>query len=87
MTRRICGRAALRCASLALLVMSCSHEAPEEVESQTPVSVRVQAASRGSIRGVIRATGQGLPEHWRKENIWRENNVWGAGGATGGSST
>ncbi len=39
------------------------------------------------LKRVIRATGQGLPDHWRKENIWRENNVWGAGGATGGSST
>ena len=36
------------------------------------------------LKRVIRATGQGLPEHWHKENIWRENNVWGA---TGGSST
>ncbi|MBK6615742.1 flavin reductase [Ottowia sp.] len=40
------------------------------------------------LKRVIRATGQGLPEHWRKENIWRDNNVWGAaGGATEGSST
>lgn len=40
------------------------------------------------LKRVIRATGQGLPDHWRKENIWRENNVWGAGGGgTGGSST
>ena len=39
------------------------------------------------LKRVIRATGQGLPDHWRKENIWRENNVWGAAGATGGSST
>jgi 3-hydroxy-9,10-secoandrosta-1,3,5(10)-triene-9,17-dione monooxygenase reductase component len=39
------------------------------------------------LKRVIRATGNGLPEHWRKENIWRENNVWGAIGATGGSST
>ena len=36
------------------------------------------------LKRVIRATGQGLPDHWRKENIWRENNVWGA---AGGSST
>jgi 3-hydroxy-9,10-secoandrosta-1,3,5(10)-triene-9,17-dione monooxygenase reductase component len=40
------------------------------------------------LKRVIRATEQGLPHHWRKENIWRENNVWGAGGsATGGPST
>ena len=39
------------------------------------------------LKRVIRATGQGLPDHWRKENIWRENNVWNAAGATGGSST
>jgi 3-hydroxy-9,10-secoandrosta-1,3,5(10)-triene-9,17-dione monooxygenase reductase component len=39
------------------------------------------------LKRVIRSTGQGLPDHWRKENIWRENNVWGAAGATGGSST
>ena len=40
------------------------------------------------LKRVIRATGQGLPEHWRKENIWRENNVWGAAGSgTEGSST
>jgi 3-hydroxy-9,10-secoandrosta-1,3,5(10)-triene-9,17-dione monooxygenase reductase component len=40
------------------------------------------------LKRVIRATGQGLPDHWRKENIWREHNVWGAaGGGTGGSST
>jgi 3-hydroxy-9,10-secoandrosta-1,3,5(10)-triene-9,17-dione monooxygenase reductase component len=30
------------------------------------------------LKRVFRATGQGLPAHWRKENIWRENNVWGA---------
>jgi RND family efflux transporter MFP subunit len=59
--RRIYWRAALGYASLALLVMSCSHEAPEEVESETPVSVRVQAAARGSIRGVIQATGVVTP--------------------------
>ena len=39
------------------------------------------------LKRVIRATGQGLPDHWRKENIWRENNVWGAAGTTGRSST
>ena len=40
------------------------------------------------LKRVIRATGQGLPDHWRKENIWREDNVWGAAGsATRDSST
>ena len=40
------------------------------------------------LKRVIRATGQGLPDHWRKENIWRENNVWAAAGSgTEGSST
>ena len=39
------------------------------------------------LKRVIRATGQGLPDHWRKENIWRENNLWGAVGGTGSSST
>ncbi len=34
------------------------------------------------LKRVIRATGQGLPDHWRKENIWRENNVWGAAGGS-----
>src|SRR6478735_3864387 len=39
------------------------------------------------LKRVIRATGERLPDHWRKENIWRENNVWGAAGATRRSST
>lgn len=40
------------------------------------------------LKRVIRATGQGLPDHWRKENIWHDKNVWGAaGGAPGDSST
>jgi len=38
------------------------------------------------LKRVIRATGQGLPDHWRRENIWRENNIWAAAGATGESS-
>jgi RND family efflux transporter MFP subunit len=60
-TRPVRSRSAFACACLSLAVMSCSHEAPEEVESETPVSVRVQAASRGSIRGLIRATGVVTP--------------------------
>ena len=34
------------------------------------------------LKRVIRATGERLPDHWRKENIWRENNVWGAAGGS-----
>jgi 3-hydroxy-9,10-secoandrosta-1,3,5(10)-triene-9,17-dione monooxygenase reductase component len=39
------------------------------------------------LKRLIRATGRGLPDHWRKENIWREKSVWGEAGPTGGSST
>ena len=39
------------------------------------------------LNRVIRATGRGLPDQWRKENIWLEDNVWGAAGATGATST
>jgi len=40
------------------------------------------------LKRVIRATGPGLPSHWRKENFWHENNVWGqrTSGATGVAS-
>ena len=33
------------------------------------------------LKRVIRATGQTLPDQWRKENFWRENNVWGQAAA------
>jgi len=54
-------RAALACAVVTLLAVSCTHEAPEEVESEAPISVRVQTAARGSIRAVIQATGVVTP--------------------------
>jgi RND family efflux transporter MFP subunit len=40
-----------------LLSASCSHPAPEEVESETVVPVIVMPAEIGSIRAVIQATG------------------------------
>jgi len=45
--------------SLAALVAlaGCSHQAAEEVESETVVSVKVTPASLGAIRGVVHATG------------------------------
>lgn len=44
---------------LAVLAMlaRCSKQAAEEVESETVVSVKTAAASLGTIRGVVRATG------------------------------
>ena len=42
-------------------VAGCSHEAAEEVESETVVSVKVSPASLGTIRGVVHATGVVMP--------------------------
>ena len=36
---------------------ACNHDAAEEVESETVVSVNVTPASLGTIRGVVHATG------------------------------
>src|SRR6185503_14146662 len=41
--------------------LSCSSEAPEEVESDTVVPVMTQPASLGTIRAVIHATGLVTP--------------------------
>ena len=40
-----------------LALAGCSHEAAEEVESETVVSVKVTPAALGIIRGVVHATG------------------------------
>jgi RND family efflux transporter MFP subunit len=44
-------------ASAALALTSCSHEAPDEVESAAPVPVTTAMAETGSITGVSRVTG------------------------------
>ena len=49
----------LACAALALA--SCSHEAPDEVESEAPVPVSTAVAETGSITGVSRVTGVVTP--------------------------
>ncbi len=51
--------ALLACAALALA--SCSHEAPDEVESEAPVPVSTAVAETGSITGVSRVTGVVTP--------------------------
>lgn len=40
-----------------LALSGCNHEAAEEVESETVVSVKVTPAALGTIRGVVHATG------------------------------
>ena len=49
----------LACAVLAL--WSCSHESPDEVESEAPVPVSTAVAETGSITGVSRVTGVVTP--------------------------
>jgi membrane fusion protein (multidrug efflux system) len=44
-------------ASAALVLASCSHEAPDEIESAAPVPVTTAMAETGSITGVSRVTG------------------------------
>jgi RND family efflux transporter MFP subunit len=44
-------------ASAALALVSCSHEAPDEIESAAPVPVTTAAAETGTITGVSRVTG------------------------------
>ena len=61
--------------------MSAEADAAGELDFNEPRLLKLL------LKRVIRATGQGLPDHWRRENIWRENSVWGATGATEGSST
>jgi RND family efflux transporter MFP subunit len=57
MTTRLAGLVA--CAALALV--SCSHEAPDEVESEAPVPVTTAMAETGSITGVSRVAGVVAP--------------------------
>ena len=45
----------------ALAVTSCSHDAPDEVESEAPVPVMTATAETGSITGVSRVTGVVVP--------------------------
>lgn len=49
----------LTCAALA--VASCSHEAPDEVESTAPVPVTTAMAETGSITSVVRVSGVVTP--------------------------
>jgi RND family efflux transporter MFP subunit len=42
---------------LPVLLCACHHDPPEETETETPVSVAVEAATTGSIREVVAATG------------------------------
>ena len=51
---------ALACAA-ALTVTACSHDSPEEVETETVVPVSIAPAEQGSIRASIRATGDVNP--------------------------
>jgi len=44
-----------------IALAGCNHEAAEEVESETVVSVKVSPAALGTIRGVIHATGVVTP--------------------------
>lgn len=44
-----------------IALAGCSHEAAEEVESETVVSVKVSQVSLGTIRGVVHATGVVTP--------------------------
>jgi RND family efflux transporter MFP subunit len=46
---------------LATTLIGCSHEAPEEIESETVVPVEAAPARRGDITGVVRATGTVTP--------------------------
>jgi RND family efflux transporter MFP subunit len=50
------GRAVLA-AMIAGLLCGCHHDAPEETETQAPVSVAVETARTGSIREVVAAAG------------------------------
>jgi RND family efflux transporter MFP subunit len=42
---------------IAVLLCGCHHDPPENTETETPVSVAVEAATTGSIREVVAATG------------------------------
>jgi RND family efflux transporter MFP subunit len=48
---------ALLCWTALAIVPGCSREAPEEVETETVVSVKTEAAIRGDIRRFVHATG------------------------------
>lgn len=50
------GTLLLSTAALAVSI-ACRHEAPEEIETQTPVAVVVEAAKTGPVREVIAASG------------------------------
>ena len=54
-------RSALFLTCAALAVASCSHEAPDEVESAAPVPVTTAMAERGSITSVARVSGVVTP--------------------------
>ena len=47
--------------SAALGAGACTQSTPEEVESEAVVPVRTVAAEKGTIRGVVRATGLVTP--------------------------
>lgn len=59
-THRRAARTVVTLAALAMLC-GCSKETPEEVESETVVSVKTAPATRGNIRGIIHATGVVTP--------------------------
>ncbi|MEP7116082.1 MAG: efflux RND transporter periplasmic adaptor subunit [Acidobacteriota bacterium] len=63
MTFAACRTLALTLTALTALapIAGCAREAPEEVASVTVVPVEVEAAQRGDIRAVVRATGLVTP--------------------------
>jgi RND family efflux transporter MFP subunit len=63
MTPTTCGRAILVAVALfvAAALAACRAPTPEEIDSETPVTVSLAPATRGTIRGAIHATGVVTP--------------------------
>jgi len=55
------------------LLASCK---AAEGDAERELDYREAQVLKLLLKRVIRSTGSGLPEHWRKESFWRENNIW-----------